>query len=91
VATVAIDAFSAALGILLLVGLWTPIAAWLVALYALGHALALSADRCHCIMVGILGVALALLGPGVWSIDARLIGWRRLDMRDRKPADRPPP
>jgi len=91
VAIVAVDAFSAALGILLLAGLWTPIAAWLVALYALGHALALSADRSYCIMVGILGVVLALLGPGVWSIDARLVGWRRLDMPDRKPADRTPP
>jgi hypothetical protein len=25
---------------------------------------------------------LALLGPGAWSIDARLFGWRRIDVQN---------
>ena len=33
-------------------------------------------------MLGTLGVALALLGPGGWSVDARLFGWKRIG--DRK-------
>jgi hypothetical protein len=31
-----------------------------------------------------------LIGPGAWSIDARLFGWRRLEIRDRKSEDSPP-
>jgi uncharacterized membrane protein YphA (DoxX/SURF4 family) len=29
-------------------------------------------------LVATLGVALVLLGPGTWSVDARLSGWRRI-------------
>jgi uncharacterized membrane protein YphA (DoxX/SURF4 family) len=30
-----------------------------------------------------LCAALVLLGPGAWSVDARLFGWKRIDIRDR--------
>jgi hypothetical protein len=33
---------------------------------------------------GTIGAGLALLGPGAWSVDARLFGWKRIDVRDRK-------
>ena len=42
------------------------------------------------IMLATLGAALALIGPGAWSIDARLFGWRRLKIRDQKSQDSPP-
>ena len=82
-----LDAFTAALGVLLLVGLWTPIAGGLAALDSLWSAYSQTADRWYCVMIGMLGLALALLGPGAWSIDARLFGWRRLEIKDSKKSD----
>jgi hypothetical protein len=32
------------------------------------------------IMLAALGAALAMVGPGAWSIDARLFGRKRIDM-----------
>jgi len=36
------------------------------------------------VLLPTLGASLALLGPGAWSADARLFGWKRIDVRDRK-------
>jgi hypothetical protein len=33
------------------------------------------------VLLGTLGVALALLGPGTWSFDARRSGWERIEIR----------
>jgi len=71
-------------GILLLAGLWTPIAGVLVAILAPWQAFSHPGNPWSCIMLGTLGAALALLGPGGWSVDARLFGWKRIDIRDRK-------
>jgi putative oxidoreductase len=71
-------------GVLLLAGLWTPIAGTIAAVMALWHAFWQLGDPWSCIMLGTLGAALALLGPGGWSVDARLFGWKRIDIRDRR-------
>jgi uncharacterized membrane protein YphA (DoxX/SURF4 family) len=83
------QAFSTGLGILLLAGLWTPIAGALVAVEALWNVFS-SGDPWRWIMLATLGAALALIGPGAWSIDARLFGWKRLEIRDRKRQVPPP-
>jgi putative oxidoreductase len=77
------------LGLLLLAGLWTPVAGTLVAAEALWNVFS-SGHPWRWIMLATLGAALALIGPGAWSIDARLFGWRRLEILDRKSQDTPP-
>jgi putative oxidoreductase len=74
----ALAAFVIVLGLQLIVGLWTPLAGALIAVTALWSVLTHPADRSYAVIVGVLGFALALLGPGAWSVDARLFGWKRL-------------
>ena len=67
-------------GTLLLVGLWTPIAGTLLAIIEVWSAFSHPHDPWSYILLGTLGAALALLGPGAWSVDARLFGWKRIGL-----------
>ena len=71
-------------GLFLLAGLWTPVAGTLLAILASWNAFLHSGDSFGWILLGTLGAALALLGPGGWSVDARLFGWKRVEFPDRK-------
>jgi putative oxidoreductase len=73
-----------ATGILLIVGLWTPIVGTLIAIIEAYKILALPGDRSVWLLLGTAGAALAMLGPGLWSIDARLFGWKRIEAPPRK-------
>jgi uncharacterized membrane protein YphA (DoxX/SURF4 family) len=79
-----IHVLAIAAGILLLAGLWTPIAGVLLAIIEIWSAFTHPDDPWSYILLGTLGAALAMLGPGAWSVDARLFGWKRIDLRDRK-------
>jgi len=69
-----------AAGILLIAGLWTPVSGSLVAVLGLWKAVSQPGDPWKNILLGAIGAALALLGPGAWSVDARLFGWKRIDV-----------
>ena len=73
-----------ATALLLIAGLWTPIAGVLVLTVELWAVFSEPADHWTHLLVGTLGAGLALLGPGAWSVDARLFGWKRIASRPRK-------
>ena len=76
-------------GILLITGLWTPIIGTLVGLIAVAQAVVVAGDRSGSILLGTIGGALAMLGPGLWSVDARLFGWKRVEAPPRKTTSNP--
>lgn len=76
--------FTFATAVLLLAGLWTPIAGVVAMAVELWAASAQPGDHWIQVLLGALGAGLALLGPGIWSVDARLFGWKRIDPRPRK-------
>jgi putative oxidoreductase len=82
--SVALAVLGASAGILLLAGLWTPVTGVLVVAIAVWSASAQSGDPWLYVVLATLGAGLALLGPGAWSLDARLFGWKRIDFRDRQ-------
>ena len=80
-----LDWVAIAAGILLLSGLWTPVSGSLLAALELWKLLSRQPlDPWADILLATIGAALALLGPGAWSADARLFGWKRIEVGDRK-------
>ena len=71
-------------GLLLVVGLWTPAAGALAVIVkvwiAYSRYFSHSSDPWSPIVHAFLGAILAMVGPGAWSIDARLFGRKRIDM-----------
>jgi putative oxidoreductase len=74
---------AAAGAILLLIGLWTPVAGALMGAAELWLAVMYAADPWVHILLAALGAALAMLGPGAWSVDARLFGRKRIQIPQR--------
>jgi putative oxidoreductase len=81
---------SIAAGILLIAGLWTPIVGTFVALIEVWKMIMLPGDKWVWLLLGTNGAALAMLGPGLWSIDARLFGWKRIEAPPRKTCSNSP-
>jgi putative oxidoreductase len=79
-----IHVLAIAAGLLLLTGLWTPIAGVLLVIIEIWSAFTQPHDPWSHVLLGTIGAALAMLGPGAWSVDARLFGWKRIDPPDRK-------
>jgi putative oxidoreductase len=78
-----LHAVSVGCGILLLAGLWTRVAAVSIALVTLLYCPFHHGDWWHWILLGNLSITVALLGPGAWSLDAKLSGWKRIEIPRR--------
>ena len=81
-------------GVFVLVGVWTPLMATLVALDELWAAASFHSlgnrDAWIHVLLAMLALSLAMLGPGAWSIDARLFGRKRLKIdgiRAKRPSN----
>src|SRR5262245_46504406 len=83
--------FQIVLGVLLLAGLWTPVTGTLVMLEQIWRLYSHPGDPWIHILLGTLGGAVALVGPGAYSADARLFGWKRIDVRTRQARPQSPP
>lgn len=69
-------------GALLAAGLWTPILACMTAALEVSIAVAHANGRDAHLLAAAIALGLAVLGPGAWSIDARLFGRRRISIQD---------
>jgi uncharacterized membrane protein YphA (DoxX/SURF4 family) len=63
---------------LLVVGLWTPFAGVAVAAIDFGILSLAQGLSGSSVANSAVGLALAMLGPGAWSLDARLFGRKRI-------------
>jgi uncharacterized membrane protein YphA (DoxX/SURF4 family) len=79
--SIALQVVGAITGVFLLVGLWTPVAGAIVALSEIWIVLTCTTHPQSAILLATQGIALAFLGPGSLSIDARLFGRKRLIIR----------
>jgi len=74
---------AAAASLFVLFGLWTSVGGALVAIIELFVAYAQNHDPWLSVLLTSVSIAVALLGPGNLSLDARRSGWKRIEIRPR--------
>jgi uncharacterized membrane protein YphA (DoxX/SURF4 family) len=77
-AGIVLQIVGAAAGLLILGGLWTPVVAVLAGMAEVMIAVTQPGPQSLAIMLAGLGISLAMIGPGAWSIDARLYGRKQI-------------
>jgi putative oxidoreductase len=75
------ELIAAGLGIFILLGLWTPVVGTLVCLTEVWIFFRRPTGPWIPLILAILGVTLAMIGPGAWSVDARLFGRKHIEAR----------
>jgi putative oxidoreductase len=69
---------ASAAGALLVAGLWTPVAGLLQVCVELTDGFDRAPVGISQILLSTLGIGLSMLGPGAWSLDARLFGRKQI-------------
>jgi len=78
--TITPHVIAAVAGLFVLFGAWTSVAGAAVAVIESFIAFSHNHDPWLSILLGGVGVALVLLGPGTWSVDAQRSGWKRIEI-----------
>ncbi|MFZ0630035.1 MAG: hypothetical protein WA399_16210 [Acidobacteriaceae bacterium] len=73
-----------ATGLLLLLGLWTPVVGSVIVALQLWTFVSGVTDPWIPLLLAVLGTSLALIGPGAWSVDARLFGRKQIRVPQRQ-------
>jgi putative oxidoreductase len=73
----------AAAALLLMVGLWTPVAGAAIACCELWMVVSGGGEVWLPLVLATLGATLAMIGPGCWSIDALLFGRKQIEPLSR--------
>jgi putative oxidoreductase len=73
------ELIAAGLGIFILLGLWTPLVGTLIGLTEAWILVSRATGSWIPLIPAALGVTLAMIGPGAWSLDARLFGRRHIE------------
>ena len=71
-------------GLLLLMGLRTSLAGLVLAATEAWRTFAQPGDPWVHLLLGTLAAGIAMIGPGTWSVDAYLSGWKRIDVPPQK-------
>ena len=77
----AIQIAAVALGLSLLAGFWTPIAGLMAAFLQIPGLLH-GRETAENLLAAAIGIGLASLGPGAWSVDALRYGRKRISLRN---------
>ena len=80
---VVLSGISAIAALLVVVGLWTPAAATLVAVLQAWYGISRQESSWDVFLGGAIAVAIILLGPGASSMDARIYGRKRISIGTR--------
>lgn len=70
---------AAVAGLFLLLGLWTPVAGIAIAIAEVWILLARCGSWLPPIMLAGLAATVTMIGPGIWSVDAKLYGRKHLE------------
>ena len=74
-----LQVIGACAALLLLLGLWTPVVGTLIAIVEVSVAVTHLSSPWMPVILATLGATSAMIGPGAWSIDARLFGRKHIE------------
>jgi len=72
------ELLAAAAGVLIIAGLWTPATGIIISAVQGWIAFSRPNGALNSIVLAVLGLSLAMIGPGAWSIDAHLFGRKQI-------------